>query len=218
MRHICMPQDLTADEIARFEEIICATQTIQRKTMLYRTGDSFKYLYAIRSGSIKTVLTLKDGREQITGIHLAGEALGFEGIGNDFYSCSAIALEDSSLCFIPYHLLIRICREIGTLQHQLYKHMSDQIIHRTSQMMLLGTFNAEERVAAFLLDISLRHKQRGYSPHEFMLHMTREEMGSYLGITLETMSRILSRFQQRGLIKMKNKQIHITHFDELLNI
>lgn len=215
MRHLCMPQGLSADEMPKLEALICTAQTVKRGSTLYRSGEAFSNLYAVRSGSLKTVLTHRDGREQVTGIHLAGEALGLDGISDDTHTCNAIALEDSSVCIIPYDALKALCRETGAMQHRLHKLMGEQIVRETSQMMLLGSLNAEERVATFLLDVSERHAKRGYSPSEFHLRMTREEMGSYLGMTLETVSRMLSRFQKRGIIEMEGKLIRIADFTAL---
>lgn len=215
MRHLCMPQGLAADDLPKLEALICTAQTVKRGATLYRSGEPFGNLYAVRSGSLKTVLTHRDGREQVTGIHLAGEALGLDGISDDVHTCDAVALEDSSVCIIPYDALKTFCRETGSMQHRLHKLMGEQIVRETAQMMLLGSLNAEERVATFLLDVSERHARRGYSPSEFHLRMTREEMGSYLGMTLETVSRMLSRFQKRGLIEMEGKLIRISDFTGL---
>jgi CRP/FNR family transcriptional regulator len=201
MRHLCLPQGLSAEEIPKLEALICTAQTVKRGATLYRSGEPFSNLYAVRSGSLKTALTHRDGREQVTGIHLAGEALGLDGISNDTHTCNAIALEDSSVCTVPYDALKTLCRETASMQHRLHK--------------LMGSLNAEERVATFLLDVSERNAKRGYSPSEFHLRLTRQEMGSYLGMTLETVSRMLSRFQKRGIIEMQGKLIRIADFTAL---
>jgi CRP/FNR family transcriptional regulator len=218
MRHLCMPQGLAADDMSKLEALICTAQTVKRGVTLYRSGEPFNNLYAVRSGSLKTVLAHRDGREQVTGIHLAGEALGMDGISDDTHTCNAVALEDSSVCIIPYNALKALCRETGAMQNRLHRLMGEQIVRETSQMMLLGSLNAEERVATFLLDVSERHAKRGYSPSEFHLRMTREEMGSYLGMTLETVSRMLSRFQKRGIIEMEGKLIRVADFTALRNM
>ncbi|WP_374193424.1 helix-turn-helix domain-containing protein [Trinickia mobilis] len=215
MRHLCMPQGLAADEIPKLEALVCTARTVKRGSTLYRSGEPFSNLYAVRTGSLKTVLTHRDGREQVTGIHLAGEALGLDGIGEDTHTCHAVALEDSSVCIMPYDALKALCRESGSVQQRLHKLMGEQIVRETSHMMLLGSLNAEERVATFLLDVSERHAKRGYSPSKFHLRMTREEMGSYLGMSLETVSRMLSRFQKRGIIEMEGKLIRIADFAAL---
>ena len=167
---------------------------------------------------LKTVATRHDGREQVTGLHLAGEALGLDGICDDTHPRTAVALEDSSVCVIPYSALKTLCSEAGSMQLRMHKLMSEQIVRETSQTMLLGSLNAEERVAAFLLDVSSRYLKRGYSPSEFNLRMTREDIGSYLGMTLETVSRTLSKFQKRGLIEMQGRHVQIVDFDGLHHV
>ncbi|WP_175784749.1 fumarate/nitrate reduction transcriptional regulator Fnr [Burkholderia ambifaria] len=218
MRHLCMPQGLAPEALSRLESVICATRPVKRGEALFREGDTFDNLYAVRSGSLKTVATRHDGREQVTGLHLAGEALGLDGICDDTHPRTAVALEDSSVCVIPYSALKSLCSEAGTMQLRMHKLMSEQIVRETSQTMLLGSLNAEERVAAFLLDVSARYLKRGYSPSEFNLRMTREDIGSYLGMTLETVSRTLSKFQKRGLIEMQGRLVQIVDFDGLHHV
>jgi len=218
MRHLCMPEGLSADDTAKLEGVICSTRTVLRGEALFRAGDVFESLFAIRSGSLKTVVSHEGGREQVTGLYLSGDALGLDGIGENTHICDAIALEDSSVCLIPYALFERVCRETGAIQRRLHQMMSREIVRETSQMMTLGTLRADERVARLLLDLSARFTRRGYAAAEFTLRLTRDEMGSYLGITLETVSRTLSRFQKLGLIDARGKLIRIRDFDGLRGI
>ncbi|WP_321885381.1 helix-turn-helix domain-containing protein [Paraburkholderia bannensis] len=218
MRHLCMPQGLAPDDLPKLEALICNARSVRRGEALYRAGDAFDTLYAVRSGSLKTVMAHRDGREQVTGLRLAGDPLGIDGISTDFHTWSSVALEDSSVCIIPYSALKHMCRETGAMQDRLHRLMSDQLIRESSQMMVLGSLSADERVAAFLLDVSERNGQRGYSYAEFNLRMTREDMGSYLGMTLETVSRTLSRFQKRGLIDAQGKLIRIIDLEGLRHL
>jgi CRP/FNR family transcriptional regulator, anaerobic regulatory protein len=218
MRQLCMPQGLSAEELPKLEALICTARSVQRGEALYRSGDSFENLYAVRSGSMKTIMAHRDGRQQVTGLRLAGEALGLDGVGEDRHACSAVALEDSTVCIVPYVALKRLCREVGSMLERLHKLMGEQIVREATQMMVLGSLSADERVAAFLLDVSGRNAQRGYSSAEFNLRMTRDDMGSYLGITLETVSRTLSRFQKRGLIDIQGKLIRIVDIGALRQV
>ncbi|HEV3431402.1 MAG TPA: helix-turn-helix domain-containing protein [Paraburkholderia sp.] len=218
MRHLCMPQGLALDDLPKLEALICNARSVRRGESLYRAGDQFDTLYAVRSGSLKTVMAHRDGREQVTGLRLAGDPLGIDGISTEFHSWSATALEDSSVCIIPYSALKHMCRETSAMQDRLHRLMSEQLIRESSQMMVLGSLSADERVAAFLLDVSERNGQRGYSYAEFNLRMTREDMGSYLGMTLETVSRTLSRFQKRGLIDAQGKLIRIIDLEGLRHL
>jgi len=152
---------------------------------------------------------LEDGRNQVTGFQMAGEILGMDGISGEAHTCNAVALEDSEVCVIPFGQLEHLSREIQTLQHHFHKVMSREIVRDHGVMMLLGTMRAEERLAAFLLNLSQRFTARGYSPAEFHLRMTRDEIGSYLGLKLETVSRAFSHFQEDGLISVQQKHIVI---------
>ena len=182
---------------------------IKRQQHLYRSGDAFEAIYAIRAGSFKTDVLTEDGRDQVTGFQMTGELLGLDGISTETHSCNAVALEDSEVCAIPFSHLEGLSREIQTLQHHFHKVMSREIVRDHGVMMLLGTMRAEERLAAFLLNLSQRFTARGYSPAEFYLRMTREEIGSYLGLKLETVSRAFSRFQEEGLIAVQQKHVRI---------
>jgi CRP/FNR family transcriptional regulator len=215
MGHLCMPHGLAPDTLSRLESVIHTARTVKRGEAVFREGDAFHNLYAVRSGSLKTVATRHDGREQVIGLHLAGEALGLDGISDDTHPSTAIALEDSSVCVIPYRPLTALCTEATTMQLRMHKLMSGQIVRETAQAILLGSLNADERIASFLLDVSLRYRKRGYSAAEFNLRMTREDIGSYLGMTLETVSRTLSKFQRCGLIAMQGRVVRVVDFDGL---
>lgn len=209
LRELCLPVGLSVRELGRLDALVSTRRRILRGQPLYRNGDVFTAIYAIKTGFFKTEVLFEDGREQVTGFQMAGEVLGLDGIGTEKHSCSAIALEDSEVCLIPFAELESYSREIGALQHHFHKMMSREIVRDHGVMMLLGVMRAEERLAAFLLNLSQRFVARGYSPTEFNLRMTRGEIGSYLGLKLETVSRIFSHFQESGLVAVHQKQIRI---------
>jgi len=213
-----MPQGLSHEDMPKLETLICSARNVRRGDALYRVGDPFESLYAVRSGSLKTVIAHHDGREQVTGLRIAGEPLGLDGISTDAHTSTAVALEDSSVCIIPYSALKHMCRENSALQDRLHRLLGERLLHESSQLMVLGSLSADERVASFLLDVSGRNAKRGYSHLEFNLRMTREDMGSYLGITLETVSRTLSKFQKRGLIDPQGKLIRILDLEGLKDV
>ncbi|MBL8470127.1 MULTISPECIES: fumarate/nitrate reduction transcriptional regulator Fnr [Methyloversatilis] len=215
LRELCMPVGLSDDELERVDTLIGARRKIPRGMPLYLSGESFQSLYAIRTGFFKTEVISEDGREQVTGFQMAGELMGLDGIGSGQHNCDARALEDSEVCVIPFNRLSELSREIDTLQHHFHKVMSREIVRDQAVMMLLGTMRAEERLAAFLVNLSQRFASRGYSATEFNLRMTREEIGSYLGLKLETVSRGLSRLQDEGLLSVSNKNIRIHKLDDL---
>ena len=194
LRELCLPFGLTEKEIARLDRMVASRRRLKRGQHLYRAGDPFEAIYAIKTGFFKTDVLLEDGRDQVTGFQMAGEILGMDGISAEAHTCNAVALEDSEVCVIPFLQLEGLSREIEALH---------------GVMMLLGTMRAEERLAAFLLNLSQRFTTRGYSPQEFHLRMTREEIGSYLGLKLETVSRAFSRFQEEGFISVQQKHIRI---------
>lgn len=209
LKEICLPCGFTGQESARIDDLVYTRRTVKRGDSLYRDGDKFNSLYAVRSGFFKTTQTLEDGREQVTGFQMAGEILGMDGIGPDQHGCNAVALEDSQICVIPYARLEQLSRDLPGMQRQFHKMMSREIVREHGVMLLLGSMRAEERLSAFLLNLSQRFTARGYSPSEFNLRMTREEIGSFLGLKLETVSRLFSRFHDEKLISVRQKCVQI---------
>jgi CRP/FNR family transcriptional regulator, anaerobic regulatory protein len=209
LHELCLPVGMNAEEINRLDQLVETRRKVRKGQALYRSGDPFEAIYAIRIGWFKTDVLLEDGREQVTGFQMTGEMLGLDGISTEAHSCNAVALEDSEVCVIPYDQLEELSREVEGLQHQFHKVMSREIVRDHGVMMLLGSMRAEERLAAFLLNLSQRFNARGFSSAEFHLRMTRDEIGSYLGLKLETVSRAFSRFQDEGFIAVQQKHIRI---------
>ena len=218
LRQLCMPAGMNAAELARVDELVERRTAIKRGRSLYHTGEKFTSLYAIRSGFFKTCVTTEDGRDQVTGFQMAGEMMGLDGVVGDFHTCDAIALEDSEVCVLPFHRIEDISREVKAMQHHVHKIMGGEIVRERGVMQLLGTMNAEERLAAFLLNLVQRLHVRGFSRSDFVLRMTREEIGSYLGLTLETASRTFSKFADDGIITVNQRHIHILDADALRRI
>lgn len=209
LRELCLPAGLDRDELEAVDRLINRRRLVKRGDHVYRAGTELQFLYAIRTGFVKSCVLHEDGREQVTGFHMMGELMGLDAISSNRHICGAIALEDSEVCEIPFALLEQLSRDIASLQHHLHRLMSREIVHDYGVMLLLGSMRAEERLSAFLLDLSRRFAVRGYSSTEFNLRMTREEIGSYLGLKLETVSRVLSRFQEENLIEVRQKHIKI---------
>jgi CRP/FNR family transcriptional regulator len=215
LRELCMPVGLSEEELARIDELIATRRKIKRKTPLFRNGEKFHALYAIRTGVFKTCVTAEDGRDQVTGFQMAGEIVGLDGIVNDHHTCDAIALEDSEVCVLPFDRIGELSREVGALQHHLHRVMSREIVREHGVMLLLGTMRAEERLAAFLLNLVQRLQARGFSRSELVLRMTRQEIGSYLGLKLETVSRTFSRFAEEGMIDVHQRHVRIVEVERL---
>ncbi len=179
---------LDEKQLRRIDEIIAKRRKVERGAPLYSNGETFSSLYAIRTGFFKTCVTTEDGREQVTGFQMAGEIIGLDGIVSDRYTCNAVALEDAEVCVMPFDRLEEMSREITALQHHVHKIMSREIVREHGVMLLLGSMRAEERLAAFLLNLVQRLHARGFSRTEMILRMSREEIGSYLGMKIELLA------------------------------
>lgn len=215
LRELCLPIGLAPDQLAELDSLVTIRKRIKRGQALFRDGDRFEALYAIRSGFLKSTVLQEDGRDQVTGFHMSGEIVGLDGICTERHSCDMAALEDTEVCVIHYEDLANAGDRLPLLQRNLQKIMSREIVRDHGAMLLLGSLDADERVATFLMNLSRRFKARGYSPSEFVLRMTRAEIGSYLGLKLETVSRILSKFQGEGLIRVDQKNIRIDNMERL---
>lgn len=215
LRELCMPMGLQEDELARIDELVATRRKVKRGAALFRANEPFAALYAIRTGFFKTCVTAEDGRDQVTGFQMAGEIIGLDGIVNDRHSCDAVALEDAEVCVMPFDRVAELSREVGALQRHLHRVMSREIVREHGVMLLLGTMRAEERVAAFLLNLVQRLHARGFSRSELVLRMTRQEIGNYLGLKLETVSRTFSRFAEDGLIEVRHRHVRILDVDKL---
>jgi len=215
LRDLCLPCGMTGIDVERLDSLMFGRSKVKVGQTLYHEGDRFQFIYAVRSGTFKSSLTLTDGREQVSGFHMAGELMGLDGVAHGKHASSATALEDTEVCAIPYAHLTELAAGNSGTQNMISRLMSREIVREHSIMMLLGSMNAEERLVAFLLNLSQRLKARGYSASEFHLRMTRAEIGSYLGMKLETVSRTFSAFQQQRLLEVDKRHIRIIDLDGL---
>ena len=215
LRELCLPVGMSTEQMLKLDSLVATRRTVARGDTLFRSGEDFQSLYAVRTGFFKTCVASEDGRDQVTGFQMAGELLGLDGIGTERHTCDAVALEDSQVCVIPFHQLEDLSREVSDLQRQFHRIMSREIVREHGVMLLLGSMRAEERLAAFLLNLTQRLQSRGFSASALVLRMTREEIGSYLGLKLETVSRTFSKFQDDGLLEVKQRQIQILDQDGL---
>lgn len=209
VRKLCLSGGLEADALRGLDAMVTSQTRLRRGDTLYRAGESFTALYAIRVGSCKTTVLAEDGCEQITGYHMPGDIIGLDGIGTGRHACQAVALEDSEVCALPFARLEELARTFHPLQHNLHQVLSRDIGRDQKMMLMLGSRRGEERLAAFLLNLSDRYQQRGYSSTEFVLRLTREEIGSYLGLKLETVSRLFSRFQEHRLLQTQGRNVKL---------
>jgi len=215
LRELCMPMGLSDHDLERIDELVAARKKVKKGDFLFHSGAPFKSIYAIRTGFFKTSVTTEDGRDQVSGFQMAGEIIGLDGIVNDHHACDAIALEDAEVCVMPFDKIEQISLEVKSLQHHVHKMMSREIVRENSVILLLGSMKAEERLAAFLLNLVQRLHARGFSQSELVLRMTREEIGSFLGLKLETVSRAFSKFAEDGIIEVKQRNLKILKPDAL---
>ena len=218
LRELCMPIGQTPGELERLDEMVASRRRVRRREVLFHDGEPFTSLFAIRTGVFKTRVAAEDGRDQVTGFQMAGEIIGLDGIVHDHHTCDAVALEDAEVCVMPFHRIEQLSREVPALQRHVHQIMSREIVREHGVMLLLGSMRAEERLAAFLLNLVQRLHARGFSRTEFVLRMTREEIGSYLGLTLETVSRTLSKFMEDGIVQVEKRNLRIADADALQRI
>ena len=209
LRELCLPVGFSDCEIKRLDALVKTRRTVRRGDTLFRTGGPFTALYAVRTGFFKTRISSEDGRDQVTGFQMAGELLGLDGISAERHTCDAVALEDSQVCVIPFERLEDLSREFPDLQRQFHKIMSREIVRDHGVMLLLGSMRAEERLAAFLLNLTERLRARGFSESALVLRMSRGEIGSFLGLKLETVSRAFSKFQDDGVLEVKQRHVRV---------
>lgn len=215
VRGLCLSVGLSSADTERLAAIIPQRLKIKKGAALFHAGDPLRSLYAVRFGCFKTTISSEDGREQLTGFQMPGELLGINAISNDHHVCDAVTLEDSEVCPIHFTQLEHLSRELPLLQHNLSRILSREVVRDHAMLLLMGNLNAEERLAAFLLDLSNRMQSRGYSPSAFVLRMTREDIGSYLGLRLETVCRAIAHLRENDIVRISGRAVEIVSLARL---
>lgn len=212
---LCLPVGLTGEDVERLDDIVKRARPLHRGDYLFRNGERFRSLYVVKTGSVKSYAPSEEGGEQVLGFHLPGEIIGLDAIDKEVHACSAKVLETSAICEVPFSRLEELSSCIPSLQHQMFRLLSKEIGHDTEMLLLLGKKSAEERLATFLLSMSKRLHKRGLSPTDFYLSMSRHEIGNYLGLAVETVSRLFTRFQDEGLLKVDRKHVELLDLEAL---
>ncbi len=215
---ICLPVAVKAQELDELDSIIKRGRPLRKGEHLFRASDPFKSIYAVRSGTVKTYSVTEDGEEQVTGFYLPGEILGIDGIGSNVHTNSAKSLETAAVCEIPFDQMEKIASTIPSLQHHFFKLMSREIQADQQLIMLLSKKSAEERIGSLLLSISARHAKRGLSATSFRLPMSRNDIGNFLGLAVETVSRVFTRLQKQGIIAVEGKEVEILNNEGLCHL
>lgn len=215
LREICLPKGLEHGTREQLDVLINHPARLEQGVQLYRPGDGLRALYAIKTGSVKIHAPMSNGDEQIVGFHLPGELIGLDALATDLHTCAASALETTTVCEIPIAKIHQLSRTHDSIRQQLNRLMGAQLTHMRELLMLVGKKSAEGRVAGFLLNLSQRFGARGLSPHQFNLSMSRLDIANYLGLAVETVSRVFSRFQDEGLLTVRARHIHIHNLERL---
>lgn len=209
LRELCLPRGMTGSDLVRINDIVERKKPVQKNDYLFRAGDSNRALYAVLSGSVKTIVDAPNGDEQIVGFHFPGELLGLDGFQGDMHSCSAVALETASICEIPLEKLDTVCHQVPAIQGEIRRIMGRELSEDHAMMLLLGRMNAEEKLASFLMSISRRMEERHRKATEFILPMPRQDIANFLGLAVETVSRLFARFQEDGIIRVDRRRVSI---------
>ncbi|RRV38154.1 fumarate/nitrate reduction transcriptional regulator Fnr [Pseudomonas sp. o96-267] len=206
---LCLPISLNLEDMDALDDIVKRGRPLKKGEFLFRQGDTFGSVFAVRSGALKTFSLSDGGEEQITGFHLPSELVGLSGVDGERYPVSAQALETTSVCEIPFERLDDLALQLPQLRRHLMRIMSREIRDDQQMMLLLSKKTADERIATFLVNLSARFRARGFSANQFRLAMSRNEIGNYLGLAVETVSRVFTRFQQNKLLEAEGKEVHI---------
>lgn len=207
--HLCLPRGLDAKELAEFERMVTSNRPLQTGECLYQARDPFKSIFAIKSGSLKSVVNTADGEEQIVGFHLPGELVGFDGLHDDRHTCAVWALEPSTYCEMSFSKISEFCARLPGLQRELYHIIGGEMSTDQKMLVLMAKRPAEERFAMFLFSVSQRLASRGFSGSEFHLTMSRYDLANYLGLAVETVSRLFRQFMDEGLLEVDRKRVKI---------
>ena len=218
LTELCLPRGLQNEELQRLDDLIKTRRVVHSGDMLFKEGGQNRSIYAVRSGSVKTFTIMESGEEQILGFHLPGEIVGLAGLDQSIHNCSSKALETSSICELPLDDLESICLQIPSLQKQLLNLISREISQDHKMLLLLAKKNSDQRIATFLLSLSGRFKLRGLSSDSFILSMSRQDIANYLGLAVETVSRILTRLSDDNVVNVTRRSIEIIDHDRLLQI
>ncbi len=217
-RPFCLPSTLRPENLRLLDFVVVSRRLVHRGQALYRAGDALDALYPIHAGFFKSAVVSRDGSEHVTGLRMTGDVLGLDGIASGRHTSDAVALDQSEVCIVPYRNLLDQSLHSPPLQRALHDVLGRELARDQEHVVLLGGMWGVQRVAAFLLDVAQRLQARGFSRTEFELRMTRREMGSYLGMELETVSRILSRLERERMIAVDRGHVTIRDPDGLARI
>jgi len=215
LRELCFPHGMKEEEMSNLDAVVDQPKPLHKNDYLYRDGEKSKAMYAVRSGCVKTMTESPNGEEQIVGFHLAGELLGLDGFADGVHTCNAVALETSSVCELPLEDLESLTQKLPGLHRQMRRIMGKEVASDHKMLLLLGKMTSEERLASFLLSMSRRMEERHWKETEFNLSMPRQDIANYLGMAVETVSRLFAAFQNEKIIEVDRRHITILDIGKL---
>ena len=215
---LCHPKSIQPKTLDTLDKVLSRGVRYNKGDYLFHQGEPFDAVYAVRSGSLKTYVVTSNGQEQITNFYFATEMAGISGLNMSIYPVSAVAMETTTVCKIPFSKLEELSLEIPELRESIYSTIGKELHNFEEMMLTLSKKNADERLATFLMNLSCRYKKRGYSASSFRLTMSRNEIGNFLGLAVETVSRVFSRFQKQLLINVEGKEIQLLKPNKLIEI
>ena len=218
LRELCFPYGMAEQELSKLDAIVEKRRPLHKGDYLYRENDHAATIFAVRAGSVKTMVESPNGEEQIVGFHLAGELVGLDGFRDDKHTCSCIALETSSVCELPITHLEELCQQMPELQKQIRRIMGKEVASDHAMLLMLGKLSAEEKLASFLLSFSRRMEERHWKADDFVLSMPRQDIANYLGLAVETVSRLFAHYHEEGIIEVDRRRIHIKQMQRLRQI
>ena len=218
LNELCFPHGMNPDDMEKLDTVVEQRKPIHKSDFLFREGDEAVGVYAIRSGSVKTMVESPNGDEQIVGFHLPGELVGLDGFMDGKHTCTAVALETTSVCAMPLEKLEVLCTKLPSLHHQMRRIMGKEVTEEHKMLLMLGKMSAEEKVATFLLSVSRRMEERHWKATEFVLSMPRQDIANYLGLAVETVSRLFAHYQEEGVIQVDRRRISILDMQQLKEI
>ena len=218
LRELCFPYGMPEAELSKLDAVVEKRRPLQKGDYLYRENDHAMTIFAVRSGSVKTMVESLNGEVQIVGFHLAGDLVGLDGFRDDKHTCSCVALETSSLCELPISHLEELCLQMPELQKQMRRIMGKEVASDHAMLLMLGKLSAEEKLASFLLSISRRMEERHWKSDDFVLSMPRQDIANYLGLAVETVSRLFASYHEEEIIEVDRRRIHIKQMQRLRQV
>ncbi len=218
VQELCLPTSLDGVEINLMNDVVSRRITLKKGDHLYQAGDAFHGIYAVKRGALKTSGITADGREQVTGFYLDGEIVGLDAVDEDMHPCDAVALTQTEVCQLPFNALTEASSKAPNLLKALTRVMAREIRREEHVLMLLGSTTAEQRIARFFVNLYERLEKRGAEHNIITLVMSRQDIGNYLGLAIETVSRQFRKLQDQNIVSIDKRNVQVLDMDVLKRV